>query len=447
MRRAMILIIIIILLLVSCRPRIQIESGVDLSQVPEGSPINVPIASPSVTPEPTITASPTEIAIPDSLSSLRIVYSDDDRLWLWESGTNRTLAEGIEAMNLFDPEQIEFSSDGQWVAFTRGDEEVRVINVDGTDERLILGSEYFGGMGEDEYGDWSTYIQPYMTTWISGTHRLMINTLAWIDTGLYSPHGDAFLVDLKSGERSEISGGYHYFPSPDGKILAVTGRESVSVLALENMVMREALVFEAYRVYNPMDFRPNAIWKEDSSSFIVVLLPPEREHTFQIWQIDPKTLETNLIVELPWCYRLLEEDGISPDFSYLVYVCENDENSDLSGIIIRDIDLSSERQLLIGDVREVVWSPASDRFVMLEKLHDGNSDNVILGDVRVDGEVERLPLGEVTDVAWIDSNTLLLFSRYEIRLWMLDEMEAIHIADLAGWFPNFDDYDFYLEAD
>lgn len=218
------------------------------------------------TPYPTITslsptASPTA-TLSASLASVRIAFTYEGKLWLWQNG----IASPLTSIN--DNASVNISDDGKIIAFTR--DGLWVINSDGSNERLLLGDEDFRQMEPKDPG-----VALHDFDWVPNTHMLLFNTILSDDRGL-SPTDDLYIVDAETLQwkmlRKPAEGG-KFFVSPDGQRVAMT---TPTQIRLMNMDGSHYHVVMDYSVPFPSDYAYYAVptWSPDSQ-FLTVPIPPE----------------------------------------------------------------------------------------------------------------------------------------------------------------------------
>jgi hypothetical protein len=389
------------------------------------------ISSPTIELPPDDHVSITNLSndIFELLSTLRIVYTDDEKLWIWENGESRLLTESLEYANPFETDHVVISGDGNLIAFGTGywGDQVHVINVDGSDERVVV-DRYF----TSDY-DESPMTILYKLGWIPETHKLIIDTSLWIQTGLYSPGKTNIIFDADDSSIQINNSSDLYFPSPNGRLIAAVNSEVITVMNSYGSDRRTIFTFNS-----PLPggwSYPTPMWGNDSNS-IALSIPASDVQSSSFWKIILDPLDVSLLAEIDNWPETYSPGSISPDFSYLIYSKESD-------LFFRNLSLSDDRLLYSGDVLgEVKWAPDANKFIFLTTV---DADNVMMGSISDGGELETLKGLHVSEVDWIDSDNVLFFGSHEIGIWNVDEGVSIHLADIDGWYPLFSKYDFYVE--
>lgn len=331
------------------------SKGVD---VPLPTPSSTIWATSTVQPTSSLTTTPTMISTPTlspSLASLRVVSSYDKQLWLWQNGTARSLTavgEYTEAYISDDGERIAFSEDG-----------LRVINSDGSNERLLVGPNDFKSMEPKDPG-----VNLHQFGWLPGTHKLLFNTRLMADYGLWYTNdlyvANADTLQWKALRKPEEGGKFSI--APDGQSVALITPNQISVMNIDGSHYRVLL---NYNVPFPSEvaFYARPTWEPDSQS-LTVPIPPE-DFFYQ-------TTSPTIVWRLP-------VDGMPPTVL---------------------------AQLTVGDSGEDprLWSPNKEHFVLW--LED---------DYYLDG-AESKPLTEKSALensfAWVDE-THFLYRAY-CGLWL-----------------------------
>src|SRR5215213_3473921 len=225
------------------------------------SPTTIFTTTPSQTPEPS--PSPT---LPPSLSSLRVVYSGGQNVWLWQNGV-ASLLTTIEGYT-----GIKLSDDGAMVAFkTAG--LLWVINSDGTGERLLVSSENLETI-EPATSDSRLFV--FQFDWVPDTHDLLFNT-GFSGYGL-SLRDDLHLVNADTLEWKtlrEAGEGGTFVLSPNGKQVALVIPHEISLIDTDGTNYRSLLEYSQIDTGSEYYYYANPIWSLDSRSLVVDILPPD----------------------------------------------------------------------------------------------------------------------------------------------------------------------------
>jgi len=423
--------VLFILIITSCRLKSE-PSSVEVVSTPEVNDKPIDLVIPptlELPPEDDISEIHSSNGIPESLSTLRIVYTDNDQLWIWEHGESRLLTESNEYSNPFDTDHVAISDDGKLIAFGTGywGDQVHVININGSDERVVVEGEKFSA--EHDAGPLTIL---YKLGWIPETHRLIVDTSVWIQTGMYSPGRTQMVFNVDDSNMQVIDNSDLYFPSPNGRLIAAIDSESISVMNSDGSSRHTVFTFGSPGgwVYS------FPVWGKESNSIALAIPSSETQSPSSVWQIVVDPLDVSLLAEIEHWSGSHSNGVISPDFSYLIYF-------EKPNLYLRNLGLSDDRSLYSGDLfGEVIWAPDASKFLFLTTADD---DNVMIGSISDGGEVDPLEGLHASVIDWIDSDNILFFNSNEIGIWNVDEGVSIHLVDIDGWYPLFSKYDFYID--
>lgn len=220
---------------------------------------SIPTSSPS--PTFTSTAIASTSALPPSPASLRVTFTYNDQLWLWQDGTAQPLTDACNC-------NVRISDDGEIIAFLR--DGLWVINSDGSNERLLIAEDDFKSMEPRDPG-----VRLHEFDWIPGTHTLLFNTVLLADYGLWYTDdlymADADILQWKMVRKAEEGGKFSV--SPDGQHIVMTTPNHISLMDTDGSNYRVVL---EYHVPFPSEtsFYAQPTWEADSQS-VTVPIPPE----------------------------------------------------------------------------------------------------------------------------------------------------------------------------
>jgi hypothetical protein len=314
---------------------------------------------------------------------LRIAFTHDQELWLWQNEIAQPLT------NLEGYARVNISDDGETIVFAR-DGGLWAISSDGTNERVLINANDFETMEPKDPG-----VVLNQFDWIPGTHQLLFNTIVLTDYGRRTTN-DLYLLDVDTRRwtmfRQPGEGGA-FRVSPDGQHVAMTTPSQISLMRVDGSDYRVVL---AYTVPAPSEsaYYAEPVWASDSKS-LTVAIPPE---DFFYGTTSP----TNI-----WHLPI---DGTLPE---IVSQLPAGESGD--------------------DPR--IWSP--------DKMHYAvqSGDRYYLGTDRADLE----PLTEPSSIfgwfSWIDESHFLYIGPCELRLGTIGA-PSILIADLKTTEDCISSYDF-----
>ena len=388
------LVFIVPLFLLACQPpsssistqpfpssRSQTESAVVIQ--PSSTPF--PTTTFTSTPSPTVVplSSPT---LPPSLFSLRVVYSDEKNIWLWQNGVAALLTtiEGYTPLKLSD--------DGAMIAFEK-DGLLWVINSDGTGERLLVS---FENLETIEPATSESRSLVFQFDWVPNTHNLLFNTSFSGYGGSY--RDDLHMVNADTLEwktlRDAGEGGV-FSISPSGSQMVMVTPNEISVTDINGTNYRSLLKYSQIDTGSEYYEYVDPVWFADSQSLIVDIPPRDYKDNPStalkvIWHLFVDGRPPVQISQVPAKYRYV----FSPDISKLAY---NELKNDVIQTHIANIDGSEDLiyQPAI-DMYIETWSQDSEDFILISR-YSGQYFLARVGD-------EPVPLTEKgsQDFLWID---------------------------------------------
>jgi len=311
------------------------------------------------------------------------------------------------------------SDDNQKVIFSRSDGNIYSININRTQEQIIIPTDWLTPFNA------GTKIG--IVQFIPGTHRLLLEThLCSLD---HRPPcaNSIFIADTDAGEikkLADFSLNYHFYDSaprniavsPNGKMLAVGALDGTQILALNGKVIRRNVL--PYKPNMDNIFFPSLSWLPDSSGLIVAI-PDKVFHTpvcdnltaHTLWRY---TIATNTAIQIPLDPPpMMHTFQISPDGNWVVYggYCQP--------LLYRGNLANGQTQVFGEDDNHpnFYWSSDSKHIIYL---------NAIV--ISFDDPLVYIGWSSV----WIDANHFLYadFSRPQerISLGKIDEKEIHHFA-------------------
>jgi hypothetical protein len=364
-------------------PILQTEPAIVI-QHPSSTPFPTTIftTTPSQTPESS--PSPT---LPLSFSSLRVVYSDEKNVWLWQNGV-ASLLTALEGYT-----EVKLSDDGELIAFKR-DGLLWVINSDGTNERLLVNSDHLETI---EPGTNDHKLVVHQFDWVADTHTLLFNT-SFSGFGGFN-RDDLHLIDADTLTWKALRGageGGIFFIAPNGKQLVVVTPNEISLMNVNGSDYRSLLKYSQIDTSSEYYYYAKPTWSIDSQSLVVDIPPREyNDHPTTalkvIWHLFVDGRSPIQISQLPAQELYL----FSPDFSKLAY-------SDLNTNFVNEIHIAnidgSEDMIYQSKINMnfETWSPDSKYFVLISRT----SRQYFLA--RVGDEPMLLTEQDSQDFLWID---------------------------------------------
>jgi dipeptidyl aminopeptidase/acylaminoacyl peptidase len=381
-------------------------------------------------------AAPTESAAPESGEAapqateqppgveagppeLRVAFVNENNVWLWTEKGGALPLTGSGGVT-----DVRLSDDGSTVAYVHRsadfkEAELRAIDVDGTNERLLVGAGEFKAL---QTNDIAEGIEPHQFEWIPGTHLLVYNTRhIFTETGFSALNNDLWVVDADTGQQLfsfPAGSGGNFYVAPDGSQIAIATTMGISLLNADGSNRRDGvLTIEAIALVES-EFVPAPVWGPDARSLGVVLPPgvpfsePVGESTTWLIPTDgspARQLGTFLTSPIPAL-----GPRFSPDLSKVAYPHLGDDESELH---IANADGTEDAMYDAGpSLRFLGWAPDSERFAYetgqsSTQVGQVGAPPILLDDVQVAGSL---------DVTWVDANRFLYLVQdglnWELRL-------------------------------
>jgi hypothetical protein len=369
--------------------------------------------TPSYTTTPPPTPIPPTPTFPSSLSSLRIAFTDEKKIWLWQNGTANLLTT-VEGYS-----NVELSNDGEIVAFKRNGL-LWVINADGTSEQLLVDVDDLKTI-KSEASEIELLVHQF--NWIPGTHILLFNT-SFSGMGI-SNRDDLHQVDIDTLEwrtlRRAGEGGT-FLISPDGKRVAMVTSYEIKLMKIGETNYRSLLKYSQIDTGSEYYYYARPIWSLDSQSLIVDIPPREFMNNPSvapriIWQLFVDGTPPIQIAQLPAQYNYF----VSPDFSKIAYIRLRDDLP--REIHISNIDGSEdivyEPEGFLGIE---TWSPDSQYLVLISREKQYYA-------ARIGDEPLSLTEPASEDFLWIDEQYFLYKTFHngvcELRLGTIGEPSTL----------------------
>jgi hypothetical protein len=372
------------------------------------------IHAPTKSPFPTNTAEPTltpTSTLSSEFASLKIVYADDGYLWLWQNYNS------IQLTTVDQYTTVSISPSGKQIAFTRN-RSLLVINIDGTDERILVAREDM-----DPYLDEnSSYI--FFSEWSAKEDKYLI--FYTIDEGgpSWYPSEDLYLVNVQAGEWQTIfvpwTGG-KVLVSPDREHLAVVSHTSIRLMDFNGTNQRTVLTYEHVLYPTDVPWYPETLWSPDSKSLLVVVpsvnSPNDPKAPTTIWRI---TLQGSRTV-------IMQSRGdfspiFSPDFSRYIEIKSFGKNQTWHDeLFIGNITGSVDQPYYIGSsaIYFVEWLPDSTGFIFRDLANDAilvGRFNELPRSLSLTNFPDRI---NSTSLSWIDSSHYIydIYTEYD-QIWL-----------------------------
>lgn len=373
---------------------------------PGPSEITVPVVPPEQTPG-ILSPGSSEISplpVPE-ISGLRVVYTKEGDLWLWENGVNTRLTESGGAY------QPKISADGEVIAFLRPADnfhiELWAVNTDGAEERRLVSISDFDTIGGGVRDPNAVAINPYHYEWVPGTHTLAFNTFQSFQGPGVSPLDDLNLVNADTNQLTFLllSGwGGEFTYSPDGSKIAITQPDSIILAEANGSNYREVHTYEPVLTYSEYRFYAQPHW-ESNGRFIRVAIPPvealaQPVRPTILWtiKVEGSTIEKDgEVFAVPF---FEQEVAYTPDLERLIYLREVGQPAEnLRELVIANYDGMGEWVYQRGALISFVsWSLDSQRFA----FRVGEDQEMMLGAVNEPAVTFSSDPFGIIDVRWVD---------------------------------------------
>jgi dipeptidyl aminopeptidase/acylaminoacyl peptidase len=386
--------------------------GAPATVAPEATPpIVVGEASPRTLEEPS--------AVAAAPSGLKVAFVNENNVWLWseESGA-------VPLTDSGGVTDVRLSGDGSVIAFIRRsadftDAELCAINVDGTNERLLVSADALKAL---QTNDIAEGIEPHQFEWIPGTHLLAYNTRhIFTEAGFSALNNDLWVVDADTQQQRvsfPAGSGGNFYIAPDGSQIAIATTTGISLVNADGSNRRDGVMTLESISLVESEYVPAPAWSPDALSLGVVLPPgvpfsePVGEST--TWHIPTdggpaQQLGTFLTSPIPGL-----GPRFSPDLSKVAYPRKVDDvwelhiaNADGTGDIVYDDG---------PNLRFSSWASDSERFAYVDgqestRVGQIGATPILLDDVQV---------ASSTDIMWVDANRFLYLMQdglnWELRM-------------------------------
>lgn len=227
-----------------------------------------------------------------ALDSLKVAFTDQMQLWLWQAGSIQALTDLDEEMYT----DVKLSDDGKLIAFRRAGG-LWVIGSDGSNERQLVSGDFFASLEPVDPG-----VGLKQFDWVPGTHVLFFNTLLYGYGINYA--NDLYRVDADTlaWERLRAPGdGGDFFFSPDGRQVVLVTPVHIRVMDVNNTNVRTLLEYYV-STYSEFYYYAEPQWEPDGRTLVVVI-PPEdyTERLFKpstVWRLYPDGPRAELLYEV-----------------------------------------------------------------------------------------------------------------------------------------------------
>jgi hypothetical protein len=355
-----------------------------------------------------------------SAGSLRLVYLQNQDIYLWSGGGNsRQLTHGEQV------QQLHVSLDGQLVAYTRQvdqfHQELWVTSIDGSGEHRLISVDEFSAIDPRALA-----VVPDTFAWIPGTHLLAFNTRQIIQGPGTARYDDLNLVNADSGQMQILlapSLGGEFFPSPDGTQMAVSSPTSISLIDRNGANLRsDVLDYLPVTTYSEYRYDAQPVWETDSSGLLAAIPPPDplavplKQTT--LWQVPIDGSKAKQLGSVATGSFFGMDVFYSPDLSHILYLgSSGNPDQNLRALHISKPDGSQDSVYITATGITINgWAPDSLHFA----FSLGNPGILQLGQIGGKFQPVLDASANPLDLRWIDTEEFIYVRTtadgYEIRL-------------------------------
>lgn len=309
-----------------------------------------PTETPTLTPTPTPDPNPKvhtpceeirQQIQPNTLNELVVTLISGRDVWSW-SGDNCTPRKLTDLGNVIRHRLIE---NKQTIIFEKffpyegydyaGIVEVWAMNVDGSNQRILLDTEDMEKFFNERISDFS---DPYniigmrldQVVWIPNTSIIAFSTKMVAASFSPDSSNDLRLLDFNTGYVTTILGAKeagHLRISPDGQKILITKPESISVYDLKSHdYLQNVFTYEAVLCYCEGRWYAKPRWSPDSQSFRVGIPPRERiepDAEITVWEIEVSSQKTTELGSYAGSDALHFTEDFSPNLDYFIFYENN----------------------------------------------------------------------------------------------------------------------------
>ena len=364
---------------------------------------------------------------PDGQSVIYSLYNPDGSTELWAtdpaSSQANLLAGGPDLAG--DLQFLALSDVGSLLAFNRFlddyNAELWVAAMDGSGARQLVSLEdLLGILGELELPE-PLGVVPAGVTWVPGTTTLTYDAYPIFDAIYIYIQKQVWVVDAASGAQAEMfppgEGGQVSY-SPDGRQLALTTPERLSVMNVEGRLRQEPdLPYQSVGM-GEYYFSPQPVWAADSSRFLLAV--PQGDQLFgstDIWQV---AAEGDATARLGQFSGFVASFNFSPDLKRVAF-WQGSDQSLIQELHLATVDGSEEQVYAQAEQVDFLgWAPDAQHFVYTSGIQPG-ATRTFLGDTC--GSPAELEVG-LQWLTWLADNRYLILAG--------GEQGGLYLGDLSG---------------
>ncbi|MCP4537881.1 MAG: hypothetical protein GY832_12120 [Chloroflexi bacterium] len=412
-----------------------------------------------------VIATPVPVDIPTpipAVTKLHVAFVQDtehgNNVLLWTEGDEQavplTKDGGVSGVRISD--------DGEIVAFRRGGS-LWMVTSDGADnghpaeERELVSAEDIATMQVREPFDFEVVLNHY--EWIPGTHILAFNTRLQMQIGRLL-NNDLHLVNADTLEYTALlppDKGGEFYPSPDGRQIAVVTPGAISLVRIDGSDRREVFTYTPIITYSEVSYYARPVWAADSGSLRVAIPPADPQvqplPPTSVWHIRTDGMSASLVGNVD---SDMEATMLSPGLRYAAYLDGGRTThtaNPISSLLITDLDNRETITYYPIDSGETTterpavtsfygWSPDSQHFAFRTYRGSEIPSQALVGQLGGD----TVPIYDDAEIImtlrWVDANRYLFLANNP-RGWavMLGEIGG-PVKSVTGIVDSSPDYDF-----
>jgi hypothetical protein len=427
-----------------------VQSTVQPTVAPAAPTAIPPMAVPepaTLTPTTAPVATDTQAVLATAQSAvpapgMEIVYTDAGRnLWIWMAdGSTRQL---VKTGDVYDGM---ISADGAVLVYIRTKDfkkfSIWAINPDGSNDHEMITQDDMKAMKNN---DDAVGAQPYVISWIPGTHQLAFVTSPTFDGPGLQVNEDLWQLSADTGELTEIlepgQGGIFYY-SPDAKQIALVTPKTITLINADGSNRRDdVLKFTPVNTFSEFLYYPTPKWAADSGLLHVAIPPkdaltaPDQKTT--LYEIPTDGTSARKLGTVTTAPLLAPE--FSPDASRMVFVKVHGAAEDNQReLVIADPNGANDTVYRTAQLDFNGWAPDSVRFAFTE------GSDTRLGQIGVDSVRLLSDTRSATAVDWLKNGQIVFLHKisngWQIKLGIPGGTSQILVSlpgDPDNFRPNF----------
>jgi Tol biopolymer transport system component len=309
-------------------------------------------------------------------------------------------------------------------------EELWVIGTDGSGERRLVSVDNLSAIDPQAMA-----VVPATFEWIPGTHLLAFNTRQVVEGPGSIMYEDLHLANADSGQIQTLLAPGHggqFFPAPDGRQIAVTSPNSLSLVNVDGTNLRQdVLDYAPITTYSEYRYYAQPVWQANSSSLLIAI-PPQDPLAIplpptSLWQVPIDGTKAKQIGKIATGPFFGMDVFYSPDRSHILFLDSSgnpDEN--LKALHIARQDGSQDAVYTTATALTIHgWAPDSQHFT----FSLGSPGVLQLGQIGGKFQAVLDTSSNLVDFSWIDDERFIYVlsgaDGYEIHLGNLQGQDVL----------------------